>query len=91
MVGENSMNAQRAVIDSLLAAPEYVNPAIALALECMADETRGDQEGIERAIRSGAMERAIADGEREGTAVIKSLLSCSEAPPVASRKVPAGF
>lgn len=76
---------------SLLAAPEYVNPAIALATECMADEARGDQETIERAIRSGAMERAVADGEREGMAVMKSLVSCGCAPPTASKTVPVGF
>lgn len=85
------MSAQREVLESLLAAPEYVNPAIALAIECQASETSGDQDAIMRVIRSGVMERAAADGEREGLAVIKSLLSCSEAPPVASKKVPAGF
>lgn len=85
------MNAQREVLDSLMAAPEYVNPAIALAIECMEEETRGDQEAIMRLVRSGAMERAVEEGEREGLAVTKSLASCGHAPPIASKTVPVGF
>jgi hypothetical protein len=85
------VNAQQEVLDALLAAPEYVNPAIAMAVECMAEETRGDQEAIMRLVRSGAMERAVADGEREGLAVQKSLAACGHAPPVASKTVPVGF
>lgn len=85
------MSVQQEVLQSLIDSPEYVNPAIALALECQANETRGDQEAIERAIRSGAMERAIDEGEREGLAVMRSLASCGHSPPVASKKVPIGF
>lgn len=85
------MNAQREVLESLLKAPEYVNPAIALAIECMAEETRGDQDAIMRVVRSGAMDRAVEEGEREGLAVVKSLASCGHAPPSASTTVPVGF
>jgi hypothetical protein len=79
------------VFESLLAAPEYVNPAIALATEFMEAETRGDQDVIERAIRAGTVERAITDGQREGNAVGKALGSVGQAPPIASKKVPVGF
>jgi len=89
--GTGKGSAQREVMESLAAAPEYVNPAIAMAIECMAEETRGDQEAIMRVIRSGAMERAVAEGEREGLAVHKSQVACGHAPPIAARKVPIGF
>jgi len=79
------------VLEALLAAPEYVNPAIALAAEFQAAETRGDLDFIESAIRTGAVEKAIAAGEEEGRAVLRSLASCGHAPPVASKQVPIGF
>jgi len=79
------------VVDALLAAPEYTNPAIALASKLMEAETRGDKETIDRISRSVAIENAIIDGEREGNAVVNALASCGHAPPVASKTVPVGF
>lgn len=79
------------VFESLLATPEYVNPAIALATELMQAEACGDTDMMERAIRSGAVERAVSEGQREGQAVAKALASCGQAPPIASKKVPVGF
>jgi hypothetical protein len=85
------MNATDEVLRALETAPEYVNPAIALAVEFQVAETRGDLELIESAIRSGAAEKAIAAGEAEGRAVMKSMASCGHAPPIASQVVPTGF
>lgn len=79
------------VLDDLLRAPEYVNPAIALAVELLEAETQGDRDKVESAIRYGRVEHAIVDGEREGIAVMKALAACGHAPPVASNAVPEGF
>jgi hypothetical protein len=79
------------VFEQLLAAPEYVNPAIALAAELMQAELRDDQDTLERAIRSGQVERAISDGDREGNAVARALGACGQSPPIASKTVPVGF
>jgi hypothetical protein len=78
-------------IGALLAAPEYVNPAIKLAAEAMRAESDGDADFIDRALRSGALERAIADGSREGRDCLKALRALGHASPVASNEVPAGF
>ena len=51
----------------------------------MEAETRGDQDAIDRAIRSGAVERAITDGQCEGNAVGRALGSISQAPPILDR------
>ena len=79
------------VIESLLAAPEYVNPAIALARELMEAETRGDKDQVKDLSRSLRIEHALIDGEAEGFRVIAALKSCGHAPPVASKTVPMGF
>jgi hypothetical protein len=84
-------NTHDEVLKALEAGAEYVNPAIAMAAEFQMAETRGDLELIESAIRSGAVEKAIAAGEEEGRAVLKSLHSCGHAPPIASKVVPVGF
>ena len=79
------------VTEALLRAPEYINPAIALARELMEAETRGDKETIERLSRSVRIEHAMLDGEAEGFRVLSALASCGHAPPVASKTVPVGF
>lgn len=79
------------VIDSLLAASDYINPAIALAQELMEAETRGDKETIARLSRSVQIEHAMIDGEAEGMRVIAALASCGHTPPTASKTVPVGF
>lgn len=79
------------VIASLMAAPEHVNPAIALAAEVMQLEAKGYREDVEKLLRSSAVEQAIIAGEKEGTAVVKSLAACGHAPPIASKTVPVGF
>jgi hypothetical protein len=79
------------VIESLIAAPEYMNPAIALARELMEAETRGDKETIKDLSRSLRIEHALIDGEAEGFRVIAALSSCGHSPPVASKTVPVGF
>lgn len=82
---------QERIIAELEAAPEYVNPAIALAVELMEAETAGDKGAFKEALRSGRLERAIAEGEREGRFVRKVLKGCSQALPSASTTVPEGF
>jgi hypothetical protein len=79
------------VLRVLMGAPEYVNPAIALSVRVMRAETAGDTEFLDRAIRSGEVERAVAAGEREGHAVQKALAACGRGVPVASKSVPVGF
>jgi hypothetical protein len=77
----------REVLAVLLAAPEYVNPAIALAAQVMRTEARGETVVLD----GSRIERAVAIGEREGRAVTKALKSCGHSFPIASRKVPTGF
>jgi len=79
------------VIDALLAAPEFVNPAIALAVEMQQAEARGDAAAVDALIRSGQVAHAIIDGEHEGRAVLEALASCGHAPPQCSNEVPVGF
>ena len=77
----------REVLAVLMNAPEYINPAIALAAEVMRTEARG-----ETVVLNGSrIERAVAAGEREGRAVVKALSSCGHSFPLASKKVPTGF
>jgi hypothetical protein len=78
-------------LDALLAAPQYVNPAIALAAECIRAEAQGDSEFLERAARGGAVERAVMEGSREGKAVLGALSALGHAVPCASKRVPDGF
>ena len=85
------MNAQKEVLETLAAAPEYVNPAIELAAEVMQMETRGHREDIEKLLRSPRVEAAIVAGEKEGRAVMHAFARCQQAPPVASQVVPIGF
>jgi hypothetical protein len=79
------------VILALLAAPEYVNPAIALAVEMQEAETRGDTAAVDELIRSVKVAHAILDGEHEGRAVIEALAACGHAVPRESKSVPVGF
>lgn len=78
-------------LDKLTAAPEYRNPAIRLAQEIMAAEASGDTDLLERAIRSGEVERAIVDGTREGEGVDRMLSSLGHSIPQSSKTVPVGF
>ena len=79
------------VVESLASAPEYVNEAIALAVELQQAELRGDRSAVDQAVRSGAIEKAIVAGEREGGEVLKALAACGHSVPVASKVVPVGF
>jgi hypothetical protein len=89
--GKGAPSDLAAFIEALIAAPEYVNPAIALAAESMAAESQGDMELLERAVRTGAVERAIAEGAREGKACAVALGSLGRAIPQTSKTVPVGF
>jgi len=80
-----------AFIESLIAAPNYINPAIDIASQSMAAESQGDLEFLERAVRTGAVERAIAEGAREGKACAIALGSLGRAIPQTSKTVPVGF
>ena len=85
------MTWQEEIVARLLAAPEYVNPTIALAFAAQRAELAGDSEFLERAARSGAVERAIREGQREGEASARALQGLGTATPAASRSVPVGF
>lgn len=81
----------RDVLETLLSAPEYLNPAIALASECRRAEAQGDDEFFERARRSGQVERAVSEGQREGRDVLKALKALGHVVPCSSDEVPEGF
>ena len=85
------MSWQEEFIRKLLAAPEYVNPTIALAVAAQRAELSGDAEFLARAVRSGAVERAVAEGQREGEAVGRLLGTLGRSTPKASKTVPVGF
>jgi hypothetical protein len=78
-------------LEKLAAAPEYVNPAIALAAAVWQAEAQGDTDFVERATRSGEVERAIEAGSREGREVIRALRDLGHVTPCSSKKVPIGF
>lgn len=89
--GKGGDLAREHFITTLLAAPPYVNPAIALAAECLRAEGQGDEEFVERAHRTGALERAVHEGMREGRGVEKALQTLGRVAPCPSRTVPVGF
>lgn len=78
-------------IEALAAAPEYVNPAIKLAAEAWQAEAEGDVDFIDRISRSGALERAVEEGSREGASVLRLLKGLGHVTPSSSKKVPIGF
>ena len=78
-------------INDLVSAPERINPAIELAARVWQAEAQGDPDVLERAVRSGEVERAIADGEREGRLVINALAEMGHVTPCSAKKVPIGF
>jgi hypothetical protein len=78
-------------VTALASAPEHINPAIELAARVWQAEAQGDSDLLDRAVRSGEVERAIMDGEREGKAVLKALAEMGHVTPCGSKKVPLGF
>jgi hypothetical protein len=78
-------------IERLAAAAEYVNPAIKLAAEAYRAEAEGDAEFLDRAIRTGEVEVAVLEGTREGSRVVRGLISLGHAVPRSSKDVPVGF
>lgn len=85
------MSWQEEFLRKLLEAPPYVNPTIALAVAAQRAELSGDAEFLTRATKSGAVERAVAGGQREGEAVGRLLGTLVRATPKASKTVPVGF
>jgi len=82
---------QTELIAALASAPEHVNPAIGLALVAQRAELAGDTDFLSCTARSGAIERAISEGRREGEAVARTLNVLGKATPAASKSVPVGF
>lgn len=76
---------------ALEAAPDYINPAIDLAVRVLAAESQGDTELFIRAHRSGEVERAVAEGQREGRGVWQMLRALGFIVPTSSKRVPVGF
>jgi len=87
----NSSLALAEVLRALDSAPEYINPAIALSVEILRREAAGDTSFFEEALLRGDVERADAEGEREGRAVAKALEVLYGCTPIASETVPVGF
>lgn len=79
------------VVEYLMSAEDYVNPAIAVAARCQQAELSGDTDFFDRVARSGEVEGAIADGEREARAVHKALAVLGHSKPTSSKNVPIGF
>lgn len=82
---------QRELVAALLDAPEHVNPALALAVVAQRAELEGNTEFLAQAAQSGAAERAISEGVREGEDVLRALQMLGQATPAASQRVPEGF
>jgi hypothetical protein len=82
---------QARVLAVLAAAPAYTSPAVALALEAQQAEEQGDMEFVERAERSGDLERAIAESNRELRDCDRVLQFLGLAIPKPSIYVPEGF
>jgi uncharacterized protein YaiE (UPF0345 family) len=80
-----------AVVEALAAAPDFLNPAILLAAAVAAAEDKGDAEFFVRAARRGDVERAEAEGLREGKAVHRALAALGRSKPESSKTVPVGF
>lgn len=85
------MNWQDEIVARLLAAPGYVNPTIALAVAAQRAELQGDAGFLARAEKGGAVERCIAEGQREGEAVTRALQGLGHANPAAGKTVLVGF
>ena len=78
-------------VEALISAPEYINPAIELAAQVWQAEANGDRDFLERAIRSGQVERAVSEGQREGKEVLRALAELGHVTPASSKTVPVGF
>ena len=78
-------------LSALADAPEYVNPAIALAAEIQRAEALGDQDALDRAVRNGSVERAISEGQKEGRDLLKMLVTLGHVTPASSKRAPTGF
>ena len=79
------------VVARLADAPAYINPAILLAAQVLRAEAEGDTEFIERAARAGLVERAVAEGSREGRDCHTAMRNLGHVVPCASVTVPVGF
>lgn len=79
------------IIEHFERAPEYVNPALALAEEIRLAEAQGNLDVTRKAAASGALARAIDAGEREGAAVQRALAIVGKIPPSPLNEVPEGF
>ncbi len=88
---QSEFNPLTPFLEVLINAPEYANPAIKLAAQVVRAEADGDEEFFDRAARSGVVERAIEEGEREGREAMTLLASFGHCIPQSSKKVPVGF
>lgn len=76
------------VLAALLAAPQHVNPAVALWLEIQND---GPISAEDLLAATGRIEDAIRQGENEAKQVEAALRQLRKAQPQPSRAVPVGF
>jgi hypothetical protein len=83
---------QARIANALINAPDYRNPAVALASEVMSAEAAGDGGALFASlVRRGDIERAVSELNREGQAVSDALLKLVRAPAACSEFVPVGF
>lgn len=80
-----------AALRRLREAPAYVNPAIKLAAECRRADVEGDDDFVERAHRTGELERAVSEGLREGRNIQRTMMLLGHTVPQSSEEPPVGF
>jgi hypothetical protein len=78
-------------VAEILNAPEYINPAIALAAQVMQEEAQGNPDFLERAEQAGDVERAVMESLNYNRDLENMLIKMGTSVPVASKIVPVGF
>ena len=83
--------AYAAVLRQLRESPPHVNAAIRLAADCRRADAEGDDDFIERAHRTGELERAVSEGLREGRDIQRTMTMLGHTVPQSSEEAPVGF
>lgn len=84
-------NVQERILQELLNAPEYLNPAVAFAIRKLEAEHEGDNRFMFIAIQSGEAQRAESEGTKDAREVEDSIFRIVNTAPIASADVPVGF
>ncbi|MGA9771041.1 MAG: hypothetical protein WBV94_18550 [Blastocatellia bacterium] len=82
---------ETSVVESMIAAPESLNPAITLHLELQRLEREGGLSAGALLVMSDSIEKAIEAGRQETQQVSEALRVLQNADPQPSIKAPMGF